>query len=403
MVTLEQYLKIDSKNFLTIIKLLRSSNRQARLVGGVVRDALMGMPGSDIDIATELTPDQVTNLLRSHNIKVIPTGIKFGTVTAIIKGESFEITTLRKDLDCDGRHANVEYSLDFAEDAARRDFTINALSYCPITHTIYDYFSGIEDLKAGKVVFIGDARQRIREDYLRILRFFRFSCRYAKLIDAEGLAACIDNKDKLGRLSGERIKAELDSLLVLPGSPEMLLIMFESGILEQILPVKKYDRHLHIRALDIAASFGVKLELPVIYSIIFTHVNDISLNKLLELKFSKAEARLIIKILEFKTIDNITIVATRLKNIWLEDRMYVWYFIYASLIVSDNAFIQKLYNKLGKLRLPSFPVSGEDILALGYHNREVGKVLELMKRKWIESDFTLNRLELISLVKNNEK
>ena len=403
MVTLEQYLDINSKNFLTVIKLLRSSGGQARLVGGVVRDALMGVPGSDVDIATDLTPDQVTKLLSSHNIKVIPTGIRFGTVTAILKSESFEITTLRRDLDCDGRHTNVAYSLDFAEDAVRRDFTINALSYCPITHVIYDYFGGIEDLKAGKVAFIGDAKQRIREDYLRILRFFRFSCRYAKSIDVKGLAACVANKDKLVKLSKERIKAELDSLLLLPKSPEMLFAMFDSGILEQILPIKKYDKYLHIRALDIAASFGVELELPVIYSMMFTHVDDISLNKLLELKFSRAEARLIIKILELKNIDDTVMIATRLKSIWLEERMYVRYFIYASLIFSDNAFIQKLYNKLNKLRLPSFPVSGKDLLVLGYSGQEMGKMLDLMQKKWIESEFTLDRLELINLVKNSEK
>lgn len=403
MVTLEQYLEINSKNFLTVIKLLKSSGGQARLIGGVVRDALMGVPGSDIDIATDLTPDQVTKLLSSHNIKVIPTGIRFGTVTAILKGESFEITTLRRDLDCDGRHASVAYSLDFTEDAVRRDFTINALSYCPITHVIYDYFGGIEDLKAGKVAFIGDTKQRIREDYLRILRFFRFSCRYAKSIDAKGLAACIANKDKLVKLSKERIKTELDSLLLLPKSPEMLFAMFDSGILEQILPIKKYDKYLHIRALDIAGSFGVELELPVIYSMMFTHVDDISLNKLLELKFSRAEARLIIKILELKNIDDTTMIATRLKSIWLEDRMYVRYFVYASLIFSDNAFIQKLYNKLSKLRLPSFPVSGKDLLVLGYSGQEMGKMLDLMQKKWIESEFTLDRLELINLVKNSAK
>ena len=134
-----------------------------------------------------------------------------------------------------------------------------------------------------------------------------------------------------------------------------------------------------------------------------THVDDISLNMLLELKFSRAEARLIIKILELKNIDDTVMIATRLKSIWLEERMYVRYFIYASLIFSDNAFIQKLYNKLNKLRLPSFPVSGKDLLVLGYSGQEMGKMLDLMQKKWIESEFTLDRLELINLIKNSEK
>jgi len=403
MVTLERHLDINSKHFLTIIELLKSSGAEARIVGGAVRDAFLGIPGSDIDIATNLIPDRVIELLTQRKIKVIPTGIKFGTVTAIIKNESFEITTLRADLDCDGRHASVVYSNDFAEDAARRDFTINALSYCPLTHIIYDYFGGIADLAVKKLVFIGDPEKRIREDYLRILRFFRFSCRYAKEIDTQGLAACIANKNKLSLLSGERIKSEMDLLLPLKNSPDVLECMFEVGILEQILPIKNYDKELHIKALNIASSYDVALELPIIYAMLFCLGDVISRNKLLALKFSRAESRIILRMLEIVDTKDISTIIIKLKNIWLEDKAYLLYFIYVSLIIDDASLIQNLYNNLNKLQVPICPVSGNDLLVLGYVGKELGLTLDFIKKEWIESDFALNQSQLINLVKNSEK
>ena len=227
---LYQALDIQSKHYLTVIKYLNDAGGQVRLVGGVVRDTLLGLPVKDIDMATDFTPAQVTSVLESHGVKIIPTGINFGTVSAFINKEVFEITTLRKDLLCDGRRASVEYSKDFREDAARRDFTINALSYCPIKHEIYDYFSGIDDLNNRKVIFIGTADERIKEDYLRILRFFRFSCKYANKIDDEALEACVRFKAQLKLLSGERIKSEMDNILSLERSPYILETMYDSGI-----------------------------------------------------------------------------------------------------------------------------------------------------------------------------
>lgn len=402
MKVLERHLEINSKYFLMIIELLKSSGAEARLVGGAVRDALLRRASADIDIATNLTPDKVTELLTQHGIKVIPTGIKFGTVTAIIKNESFEITTLRADLDCDGRHAKVVYSNNFAEDAARRDFTINALSYCPITNVIYDYFGGVADLEAQKVVFVGNAEQRIQEDYLRILRFFRFSCRYAKQIDAEALAACIANKDKLPLLSGERIKSELDLLLPLAGSVDILDTMFAAGILGQILPINNYNKILHIKALKIADSFDTTLQLSVIYAVLFSST-DISCNKLLALKFSRAEARVIIKMLELTKVGDTSTIITMLKNIWLEEKDCLLYCVYVSLTINDPALIYDLYNNLSKLETPTCPVNGNDLLALGYSGQALGVTLDLIKKAWLESDFLLNRAQLIKLVNNREE
>lgn len=176
----------------------------ARIVGGAVRDNLLGVPVHDIDIATSRTPDEVMAM----SLHTIPTGIEHGTITVIYKGNSYQVTTLREDIETDGRHAVVKFGKSYERDAARRDFTMNALSM-DLKGVVYDYFKGIEDAKAGRVRFIGDAHARIKEDYLRILRFFRFTSRFGTEPDAEGLAACLSLQAGLDGLSRERVRDEL--------------------------------------------------------------------------------------------------------------------------------------------------------------------------------------------------
>jgi poly(A) polymerase len=176
----------------------------------------MELGKTDIDIATDIVPEKIIDIFSKSDFKAIPTGIDHGTVTIVVDKKNYEITTLRKDIKTDGRHAEVEFSNDFEEDAARRDFTINSLSYDINTCEIFDYFGGIEDLKNKVVRFIGDPNIRIKEDYLRILRFFRFSCFYSDSIDSDGLRACKSNIDGLKILSKERIKSELEKILSCP-------------------------------------------------------------------------------------------------------------------------------------------------------------------------------------------
>jgi poly(A) polymerase len=393
---LKQILNIKSKNYLKIIKFLADAGAQSRLVGGVVRDSLLKKPTVDIDIATDFTPVQVTKTLEAQDVKVIPTGIKFGTVSAIINKETFEITTLRKDLSCDGRHTIVEYSNDFEEDARRRDFTINALSYCPIKHEIYDYFGGIDDLNNRKVVFIGNADERIKEDYLRILRFFRFSCKYARGIDERGLASCVQLKDKLQLLSCERIKQEMDKILILENSPYILAKMYDSGIMQAIFPVIIYDQALHLRAIDVAKSFNVPLDLTVIYAILF----DVSLKKLLELKFSRSCALIIIKLLQLKKSLTKESVSTILKTIWLEEKSFTNYFVFAACLLEDNKVVYDLFRNLKDRTREKFPINGNELMKLGYTGEKLGNLIKFLRLKWCESNFALSKEELMNLVKN---
>ncbi|MFM5953826.1 MAG: CCA tRNA nucleotidyltransferase [Novosphingobium sp.] len=210
---------------------------QARYVGGAVRDTLLGLEVKDIDLATPLDPHEVMRRLKAHSISVVPTGIDHGTVTAILKGGPVEITTLRHDVSTDGRRATVAFAQDWQDDAARRDFTINALYADPDTGELFDWFGGLDDLHARRIRFIGDARQRIREDHLRILRYFRFQARFgSQPADEEAESACSDLAATLKGLSRERVGMEMMNLLALPNPAPTVARMDQLGVLEVVLP-----------------------------------------------------------------------------------------------------------------------------------------------------------------------
>jgi poly(A) polymerase len=214
------------------------SGYRALFVGGCVRNALLGAPITDIDIATDALPETVSEIAEAAGFKVIPTGIDHGTVTVIASGVHHEVTTFRRDVETDGRRAVVAFSTDIAEDAARRDFTMNALYAEPSGHVI-DPLGGMEDLRARRVRFVGDAAQRIREDYLRILRFFRFHAVYGdptQGIDAEGLAACAELSEGMQGLSRERVGAEMRKLLAAANPAPAVGAMAQAGVLAQVLP-----------------------------------------------------------------------------------------------------------------------------------------------------------------------
>jgi len=213
----------------------------ARFVGGAVRDTLLGLPVTDVDVATPHAPEQVVDLLEGAGIKAIPTGIAHGTITAVSSGTVVEVTTLRRDVSTDGRRATVAFTDDWREDAARRDFTINALYADPLTGEIFDYFGGLADLEKRHIRFIGDPLQRIAEDHLRILRFFRFLARFGDTPDAEALAACTARANDLMALSRERIRDELLKLVVAPDAVRVLRLMVERDILKPVVP--EIDMH----------------------------------------------------------------------------------------------------------------------------------------------------------------
>jgi poly(A) polymerase len=229
-----------------LLSALGAEEHLTRYVGGAVRDDLLGLPVNDIDLATKISPDEVIHRLEKAKIKAVPTGIDHGTITAVSDGHPFEITTLRRDVSTDGRRATVAFTDDWQEDAARRDFTINALSADPMTGELFDYFGGLPDLENRHIRFIGDPLQRIAEDHLRILRFFRFHARFdAGEPDASALRACTLRSNDLMALSRERIADELIKLLGVSDPTPTLGIMLDHEILRPVLPeieIKAVDR-----------------------------------------------------------------------------------------------------------------------------------------------------------------
>ena len=221
-----------------VCKALTDGGFEAYFVGGCVRNALLGQPVSDLDISTDARPEQTLKRAKQAGLKAIPTGIDHGTITVVADGIPFEITTFRRDVDTDGRHAVVDFADTMSEDARRRDFTMNALYAAP-NGEVFDPVNGLPDLRAGHLRFIGDADQRIREDYLRILRFFRFSAWYGDLalgIDADGLAACAEHLDGLAQLSAERVGSEMRKLLSAADPAPAMAAMAASGVLYSVLP-----------------------------------------------------------------------------------------------------------------------------------------------------------------------
>ena len=217
---------------------LEGAGHRALFVGGCVRNALLGVPVADVDIATDALPSEVTRLAEGAGLRVVPTGIDHGTVTVIAEGVPHEVTTFRSDIETDGRRAVVAFATDIVEDAARRDFTMNAL-YADARGQVVDPLGGLPDLLARRVRFVGDPQHRIREDYLRILRFFRFHAHYGdpmQGLDAEGLAACAELADGLAGLSRERVGAEMRKLLAAPDPAPSVAAMAQAGVLVHAVP-----------------------------------------------------------------------------------------------------------------------------------------------------------------------
>jgi poly(A) polymerase len=227
----------ERRGMARLLDALGAAEGRSRYVGGAARDSLLGLADNDVDVATQLRPDEVIERLQTAGIKAVPTGIEHGTVTAVSDGQVIEVTTLRRDVSTDGRRAVVAFTDDWQADAARRDFTINALSADPASGEIFDYFGGLDDLQVGIVRFIGDPLERIAEDHLRILRYFRFHARFGTAEpDQAALAACTARANDLMALSRERIADELLKLLGLPDPTATVALMVDRGILAPVLP-----------------------------------------------------------------------------------------------------------------------------------------------------------------------
>ena len=350
----------------------------ARFVGGCVRNAVLGRAIDDIDLAVDKPPDVVMAALEGAKIKVIPTGLRHGTVTAIVDGRVFELTTLRRDVETDGRRAVVAFTDDWLTDAGRRDFTFNAL-YADPDGALYDPFEGRADLAAGKVRFIGDPDQRIAEDRLRVLRFFRFHAWYGKPpLDRPGFEACRRNAGSLGALSGERVRKELLRTLEAPHSPDAAAAMAEAGALDRWLP--EYDGTARLRGL--IEREDTPDALRRLAALVKTEADATAIGK--RLKLSTQEA---LRLEVMLAAEPVVGRHPRAEIYQLGTTLFVDRVL---LFAPDNW--QALLKLAQEWMPPELPIGGADALKLGLKpGPRVGELLAAVERWWIDGDFAADR------------
>ena len=370
---------------------------QTKFVGGCVRKAINGEEIDDIDLATSLTPDQVKNRLSKEDIRIIDTGIEHGTLTLILNKRKFEITTLRKDILTDGRHANVEFTTNWEMDASRRDFTINAI-YADIEGRIFDPLKGISDLKDGKIKFIGSTEDRIAEDYLRILRYFRFFIQYSNENYEESTIKSIKkNINGLNKISNERIFDELQKILKLKNLYSLFSNRLSKEIILNIFPQFKYFERLKIIN-SLSQNIKEKYDNDLILALIivdetkdheyFCHKYRTS-NELANRFKNISKNYESIKNKKFLTKENIK------KMIYLLNKKNVKDLLLFSFSITNKknfSEIERMINFLENLDVPKFPISGDYLKNLGYKTGpELGDKLKLLEKQWIESDFVLKK------------
>jgi poly(A) polymerase len=364
---------------------LAAAGIAARFVGGCVRNAVLERPIDDLDLAVDKPPETVMRALEAAKIKAVPTGIKHGTVTAIADSRVFELTTLRRDIETDGRHAVVAFTDDWLEDAGRRDFTFNAL-YADPDGTLYDPFDGRADLAAGRVRFIGDADTRIAEDRLRVLRFFRFHAWYGRPpLDGPAYQACARNAGALGSLSGERVRKEVLRTLEAPGAPDALDAMRDAGVLDHWLP--EYAGSGRLRGL--MAREDQPDGLRRLASILPAEADAVAIGK--RLKLSTQEALRLQVMLAREPVIDIgggprawRAGIYRLGNGLYLDRL---------LLAIDQPGDWRAALALARSWTPpELPVSGGDALKLGLKpGPPVGRLIDAVERWWIDGDFAADR------------
>jgi poly(A) polymerase len=356
-----------------------------RYVGGCVRDTLIGLESSDVDLATRLHPEEVIERLRKARIKAVPTGLAHGTVTAVIGGKPVEVTTLRRDVSTDGRRATVAYTDDWAEDAARRDFTINALSADPATGEVHDYFGGEADLLARRIRFIGEPLQRIAEDHLRILRFFRFHARFGRgEPDTAGLEACAARANDLMALSRERIADELLKLLALPDPAPTVALMKRQGIFRPVIPeVEAAPAGRLERLIARERALGLEPDPVRRLAAILPADAEAADSVVVRLKLSKVIRKLVGELAE--PVDPTRSARWLSAATSLSNREIIDLFLVSDL-PDERVFAE--IRSLEGWEPPRFPLRGRDLVALGLvPGPAVARVLSELHKRWSEENF----------------
>ncbi|MEO0544012.1 MAG: CCA tRNA nucleotidyltransferase [Pseudomonadota bacterium] len=396
---------LKEPSLIAVFDAIEAAGGEVRVNGGAVRNTLLGEPVADVDLSTTLYPVKVVEALASAGLKSVPTGIEHGTVTAVSGGVGYEVTTLREDVETDGRRAVVKFASDWTKDALRRDLTMNAL-YLSRDGAVFDPLDGEADLRARNVRFVGDAETRIREDYLRILRFFRFFAWYGQgRPDAVGLKASAKLKDGLASLSAERVWAELSKLLAAPDPSRALLWMRTTGILTAILPESEKWGIDGIHPLMAAEkAYGWQPDAIRRLEVIIPPRDEVVERLAKRLKVPNiVRSRLKawangVQMIQLDTPKNVrAALYYGRKN---PDAVFDQVKLKIAASTEDQDALSRLLEAATDFDVPELPVKGQDLLDAGFDPGAVlGEKLKMLEDSWVQSDFTLDRDALLALAK----
>ena len=382
-----------------LLTVLDRDGEEARAVGGAVRNGLLGVPVAEVDVATTAVPDDVVKRVTAAGFKAVPTGIEHGTVTVVIDSVPFEVTTLRRDVETYGRHAKVAFGRDWKIDAERRDFTINALSAAR-DGTVFDYVGGLADLAQRKVRFIGEPRKRIEEDYLRVLRFFRFHAAYGEgVLDGEGLAACIAARGGLAQLSRERVRMEFVKLLVAPRAAVALEAMADAGLLGLLLDGVPNGAHLSAM-IDIERAQSLAPDAMRRLAALAVLVAEDAQRLWQKLRLSNAEHAQLTAMAEgWRRISPAltehqqqTLLYRLGPGTFADQALLGWARSGAS---ADDAKWRAVATLPQRWTAPAFPIKAADLMARGVEKGpRLGEALAAAENAWIAADFPSQKSEL---------
>ena len=388
---------VRSPHIVKLFEAVEEHGGTLRFVGGAVRDTLAGLSGFDLDLATDLSPDELVEACMDFRLKTMPIGLKSDTTGVVIDNQILEVASLKRHILLDRGRTEEVFTDDWSADAAERDLTINAV-YADLRGNVFDYYNGIDDLEHGIVRFIGSAESQIKKDYLRIMRFFRFYSKFAKTpMDKEALEACIKLKDGLRSVAIERVRDELFKLLVTPNVTETLRIIFDNNILGYFLPPSQHlDALWRLTKIVADAQYEGNFlrRLFVLYQPNASEAENIAG----VLRFTKKQKETFIKWAKINLdAEHMISPQERLKYVyrygkqWLIDKILLE-------IAIRNLHINRLGEVLREIEnavVPIFPLRGRDVAAKINDGAQIGRALAMLEQRWIDSDFTLTRDELL--------
>lgn len=387
---------LRSKNILKLFSAVEEHGGTLRFVGGAVRDTLAGLSGFDLDLATDLTPDELVEACQDFRLKTVPVGLKFGTTGVVIDNQVLQVSSLKRRIK-KGRHQEEVFTDDWSADAATRDLTINAV-YADSKGNVFDYYNGIDDLEHGVVRFIGNAEERIKEDPLRIMRFFRFYSKFGKApIDKESFDACIKLKDELRKVAIEQVRDELFKLLVTPNASTVMKLIYEHDILGYFLPVSE-----HLNALERLTKVVADAQyegnflrrLFVLYQPNVAQAENIANN----LRFTKKQKETFIKWAKISLdADIIASAQQRLRYVYRYGKQFTIdkILLFAAIKNVNSQVLTDILKEIENDVVPVFPIRGRDLIGRIGNGEQVGRVLSKLEQQWIDSGFTSTRDELL--------